>query len=273
MVTVADADSHFDYVFLEQLESEFCKLPDGRRTLFDSPINTYRNLPECGSLVQHFEISRSQFCTFTHIEHQPCQSNYSLTLGFAHSIDYWDGDNTSEDMHTTLKAMAFNNAALNTVVTVWSLILNDSVTGFCDRWTQAKRHMWGIEETAWVLSLFSVLRYRVWAVLLKKAAGALLTTSVVPPWLIFCFPQTIRAIAGLSQLTLMIMAGLFAGAFVYSWFKVFIRELFLHKMILSHRKESMQSLSFCRCCGSLSTTRSCCRWATLYSTRLRPGAC
>ena len=49
------------------------------------------------------------------MEFQPCQSNYSLTLGFAHNIDYWDGDNTSEDMHTTMKAMAFNNAALNSV--------------------------------------------------------------------------------------------------------------------------------------------------------------
>ena len=246
MVTVADADSHFDTVFLEQLESEFCKLPDGRHTLFDSPINTYRNLPDCGSMVQHFEISRSQFCTFTHLEFQPCQSNYSLTLGFAHTIDYWDGDNTSEDMHTTMKAMAFNNAGQNCVVTVWSLILNDSVTGFCDRWTQAKRHMWGIEETAWVLSLFSVLRYRVWAKLLKMAAGSLLTSNVVPPWLIFCFPQTIRLVLGLSPLALKLMAAAFAAAFVYGWLKVFAREIFMHTTVLAHRKESMQSLSWCR---------------------------
>ena len=246
MVTVADADSHFDYVFLEQLESQFCSLPDGRHTLFDSPINTYRNLPECDTIVQHFEISRSQFCTFTHMEFQPCQSNYSLTLGFAHTIDYWDGDNTSEDMHTTMKAMAFNNAALNSVVTVWSLILNDSVAGFSDRWTQAKRHMWGIEETAWVIALFPVLRFRVWARLFKIACGALLTTNVVPPWLICVFPSTIRLFLGLNRLTQMLLIASVAFGFIYSWIKVFIREVYMHKVILAGRKEHMQSLSYCR---------------------------
>jgi len=243
MVTIADADSHFDAVFLEQLEYEFFKLPDGRRTLFDSPMNTYRNLPECGLLIQHLEIARSQRCTFTHLDFQPCQSNYSLTLGFAQCIDFWDGDNTGEDLHTTLKAMAHNNAPLNQVVTVWSLILNDSVAGLGDRWTQAKRHMWGIEDVAWVLALFPILRHRVWMRLLGLTAGQMLTDNVVPPWLIFCFPQTIAFLSGLKPSTKTLVVWVLAVSIVYGWLKVFVREFLLRKFILAHRRPNMQRMS------------------------------
>lgn len=146
MVTVCDADSLFDTVFLEQLEGEFWRMPDGRRCLYDSPINTYRNLPECCLMTQLMEVSRCQFTLFSGGSFRPAQSNYSLTLGFAHELDYWDPSNTSEDFHTTLKAMAVTGSGSNVVVRVWSLILNDSVAGFTDRWTQAKRHMWGLVE-------------------------------------------------------------------------------------------------------------------------------
>ena len=36
---------------------------------------------------------------------------------------------------------------------------------------QAKRHMWGIEEAAWVLSLFSLLRFKTWARMLQLSAS------------------------------------------------------------------------------------------------------
>jgi len=235
MVTTCDADSHFDKVFLEQLESEYCKLPDGRHTLFDSPINVYRNLADCNALVAAFEIDRTQYCTFTAVEWQPTQSNYSLTLGFLHAIDYWHPDNTSEDLHTTLKATAYTNGS-NVVVPVWSLILNDSVTGLADRWTQAKRHMWGIEETAWVLSLFPLLRLKTWARMLQLSCGQMLTTIVVPPWLVLLIPQTRELLAALPPRALWCMAASTAAWYLYTWARVFVREAFLHRCILAHRK-------------------------------------
>jgi len=234
MVTTCDADSHFDRVFLEHLESEYCRLPDGRHTLFDSPINTYRNLAECNLLVSIFEIERTQYCTFSAIRFQPTQSNYSLTLGFCHAIDYWHPDNTSEDLHTTLKATAFTNGS-NVVVPVWSLILNDSVTGLSDRWTQAKRHMWGIEETAWVLSLFPLLRLKTWARMLQLSGSQMLTTTVVPPWLVFLFPQARELLGALPPRLLWFMAASAAASLLYTWVKVFVRELVLHRYILAHR--------------------------------------
>ncbi|CAE7258409.1 CC2D2A [Symbiodinium natans] len=192
MVTVADADSYFDRVFLEQLESEFWRTPDGRRMLFDSPIHTGRNLAECNLLVQCYEMYRCQTVTFSHLTSQPCQSNYSMTLGFAHELNYWDPDNTSEDLHTTLKVIAYTGAPSDCVVTVWSLIMNDSVTGLQDRWVQAKRHMWGVEEVAWIISLFPVLRWRVWCRMLGMTAENLLLKATIPSWVILCFPQTWR---------------------------------------------------------------------------------
>ena len=89
MVTVADADSLFDDVFLEQLEAEHCRQPDGRHCLYDSPINTYRNLNEAGPLVQTFEMDRSHYCTFVepHAAIKPCQvGSCSLCHGLALAV-------------------------------------------------------------------------------------------------------------------------------------------------------------------------------------------
>jgi len=239
MVTTADADSHFDKSFLEQLESEFCRQPDGRHTLFDSPINTHRNLANCNPLVAVFEIQRTQFCTFSALQFQPCQSNYSLTLGFAHLIDFWCPDNTSEDLHTTLKAIAFTNGATNVVVPVWSLILNDSVTDWQDRWVQAKRHMWGIEEVAWVLSLFPLLRLKVWLRMLSLTAEKMLTVTVVPPWLIMLTPQFISLVMALPPTMLYMLVGSALLRSLVGWVQVFVREYLMHTYILKRRKKSM----------------------------------
>jgi hypothetical protein len=240
MVTVCDADSLFDTVFLEQLEAEFWRMPDGRRVLYDSPINTYRNLPECNLIVRAFEVSRCQDNLFSGMGFRPAQSNYSLTLGFAHEIDYWDPTNTSEDYHTTLKAMAFSGNGRNVVVRVWSLILNDSVCSFKDRWVQAKRHMWGIEEVAWVWSLFPVLRLNHWLTMLALSAGQMLTGSVVPSSLMYLFPPIQKVLFSLHRETQLLLVALFATTQAYMWTKTIIREVFLYRYILNRRKHFMR---------------------------------
>ena len=40
------------------------------------------------------------------------QSNYSLTLGFARDIGFWDPQNTPEDFHTGMKAFFFSNGSI-----------------------------------------------------------------------------------------------------------------------------------------------------------------
>lgn len=146
-------------------------------------------------------------------------------------------------MHTTLKALAYTNAGLNAVVPVWSLILNDSVTGFHDRWVQAKRHMWGIEEVAWVVSLFPKLRWRVWSRLFALSAGQLLTVTVAPQWIFLLFPQTWALFAALGPMTRLQIVITTVLAFVYKWIKTFARERLMYTLILRHRKESMVPMS------------------------------
>lgn len=119
---------------------------------------------------------------------------------------------------------------------VWSLILNDSVTGLSDRWTQAKRHMWGIEETAWVLALFPRIRLKTWARMLQLSASQMLTTTVVPPWLILLFPQTRTLLWALPTRLLWWMALSAVATYLYTNLLVFVREAVLHRYILAHRK-------------------------------------
>jgi hypothetical protein len=237
MVTVCDADSLFDTVFLDQLEGEFWRMPDGRRCIYDSPINTYRNFPECSLPTQIIEVMRCQGDVFAGQAFRPAQSNYSLTLGFAQEINYWDPTNTAEDMHITLKAMAFTGTK-NVVVRVWSLILNDSVAGFHDRWVQAKRHMWGIEEVVWAFIQFPVLRLSRWLVLVQFPAGQMLT--VVPLWFLLFFPPVIRVLSSFRPETIRVAVVYFIVSRVFKWFKTCIREVYLYRRILAHRQHMMK---------------------------------
>ena len=240
MVTTCDADSLFDRVFLEQVEAEFCRMPDGRRFLYNSPINTYRNLPECNAFVRSFEVLRCQFDTFNGMTgFRPAQSNYSLTLGFAHEINYWDPSNTSEDFHTTLKAMAMTGLGSTVVVKVWSLILNDSVTGFHDRWVQAKRHMWGVEEVAFVTSLFPVVRLNLWMTLFGRVCSQMFGVCT-PAFLYLCFQPIRDAFFSLRWETRCWIVGIYAAFSLYNWAKMVIREVFLYRYILSNRTLMMK---------------------------------
>ncbi|CAB9510249.1 expressed unknown protein [Seminavis robusta] len=240
MVTTCDADSLFDRVFFEQVEAEYCRMPDGRRFIYNSPINTYRNLPECNGLVRAFEVLRCQFDTFNGMTgFRPAQSNYSLTLGFAHEMNFWDPSNTSEDFHTTLKAMAMTGLGESVVVKVWSLILNDSVTGFQDRWIQAKRHMWGIEEAAFVASLFPVIRLNQWLVMFGRVCSQMFGVCI-PLFLYFLFRPIRDIFFALGPETQYLIVGSYLAVTLYNWVKMIIRELFLYRYILSGRSLMMK---------------------------------
>lgn len=238
MVTTCDADSLFDRVYFEQLEAEFCRMPDGRRFIYNAPINTYRNLPECNLMVKIFEISRCQFDCFRGFNFRPAQSNYSLTLGFANEIGFWDPSNTSEDFHTTIKAMAVTGKGTHVVVPVWSFILNDSVCSFYDRWVQAKRHMWGIEEVAFTVLLYPTLRINLWLRLFGMVATQMFSTCT-PPFLYAVFPTVRDIFWSFRPETQRVLVGLVLARVVYSWAKTMLREVFLYRCILNNRKLMM----------------------------------
>lgn len=239
MVTTCDADSLFDKVYFEHVEAEYCRMPDGRRFIYNAPINTYRNLGECNLLVKIFEISRCQFDCFRGFNFRPAQSNYSLTLGFAQEINFWDPSNTSEDFHTTIKAMAMTGKGRHVVVPVWSFILNDSVTGFHDRWVQAKRHMWGIEEAAFTLLMFPMLRINLWFSLFSMV-GTQMFSTCTPSFLYLAFPAVRAVFWSLRPESQRLLVGLVLASVVYGWVKAIAREVFLYRYILSGRKLMMR---------------------------------
>lgn len=239
MVTVCDADSLFDPVFLEHVEAEFWRMPDGRRAIYNAPINTYRNLNECNLLVQAVEMSRCQDDTFVGFtSFRPSQSNYSLTLGFCHETEYWDPTNTAEDFHTALKAMAMSGQGKPIIIPVWSLILNDSVCSFQDRWTQAKRHMWGVEECAWALELFFHLRFKRWISLMAMTLGRmLLGNNCIPTGFLFVLlPSARQLFFSLGTSTQAFLVAVVIVQQLATWMQVILREIALRKYILAGRK-------------------------------------
>jgi hypothetical protein len=167
MLTIADADSIFAPAYLSRLEDKFWDMQDGRRMIYNGPLNLYRNLGCTNLVIQYYEIMRSHIDTFKlqHLPYSP-QSNYSLTLGFAAELAFWTPDNISEDQQTRIKAMV-NNFGSSTTVFVPSYICNDIVEGVADRYTQAKRHQWGgLESLGYLIALFRVIDFRVWLQLL-----------------------------------------------------------------------------------------------------------
>jgi len=240
MLTICDADSLFDPVYLEHVEAEFWRTPGGARAIYDAPINTYRNLKECNLLVQACEISRCQDGLFSGLQFRPAQSNYSLSLGFAKEIDFWDPSNTSEDFHTTLKAMAHTGQGQGVVVRIWSLILNDSVSSFKDRWTQAKRHMWGIEECAWTVEVFHHLRLFRWVGIFGLTIQRMLFgPNVVPIWILLLCPSVRALILALKPETLYVAIGCSLVFKLFGWIQIVLREIFMRRYILQDRKHMM----------------------------------
>jgi len=60
-----------------------------------------------------------------------------------------------------LEAYVHTNGSVTTAP-VWSIISNDLVIGYKDRYVQAKRHRWGVTDTAWVMKLFFRIPFSIW---------------------------------------------------------------------------------------------------------------
>jgi len=155
MVTIVDADSILSLSYLAHVEASARAQPDGRRLVYNGPLNVYRNFADASLLVQCLELVRCHQDTFHSMFSVPYPySNYSLSLGFAAEIGFWTPDNMPEDIHTVNKAMV-NSFGSRTTVTIPAIICNDMVTTVADRYQQAKRHQWGsVSEVAWLASLY-----------------------------------------------------------------------------------------------------------------------
>mmetsp|Transcript_22293 Transcript_22293/g.56783 ORF Transcript_22293/g.56783 Transcript_22293/m.56783 type:complete len:621 (-) Transcript_22293:98-1960(-) len=176
VVSIVDADSCLSDCYLAHVEASFRAQPDGRRLIYNGPLNVYRNFGDANLLVQCLELVRCHQDTFHNMFSVPYPySNYSLTMGFAAEIGFWTPDNMPEDIHTVNKAMV-NSFGSRTTVTIPAIICNDLVTTIADRYQQAKRHQWGsVSEMAWLVSLLQDMGLQFptwWAVFSNEAARA-----------------------------------------------------------------------------------------------------
>lgn len=145
-----------------------------------------------------------------------CQSNYSLTLGFAHNINYWAPDNTPEDLHTTVKAYIHTNGSLTTAP-VFSVICNDLVIGWKDRYIQAKRHAWGVTEGMWALVTFPHVSHRLWGSLVAYIIGDQISGTVAVWYLFLLCPGTWDFWFGLDPLARYFFILTWGYAIILKW--------------------------------------------------------
>lgn len=187
MVTVCDADSVFARDFFIALESAYFDQIDGRRLIYSAPRNTYRNFGKLWNpLISATECSlNSSDLLVDFAEPYVSYSNYSMLMGYAAELDFWDPEVIPEDFHMVYKAMICSHGA-QSVCRVWSVISNDAVTDFHDRYEQAKRHMWGVTNIAWIAAILKHAPFsidRIWYILLKtymtEMSGALTPHSVL----------------------------------------------------------------------------------------------
>ena len=64
----------------------------GRYLIYDGPLNVYRNFFEADFVIRQYEVNRvhTQLNSVWSESYFTGQSNYSLTLGFARDLNYWD---------------------------------------------------------------------------------------------------------------------------------------------------------------------------------------
>eukprot|EP00930_Biecheleria_cincta_P090160 TRINITY_DN794_c0_g1_i1.p1 TRINITY_DN794_c0_g1~~TRINITY_DN794_c0_g1_i1.p1 ORF type:complete len:579 (+),score=80.04 TRINITY_DN794_c0_g1_i1:40-1737(+) len=172
MVTVCDADSVFMPNYFDALESAYAGQVDGRSHIYSAPRNTYRNFGQIWNPMISAVECQMNTCDVLCDVTKPYDnfSNYSLLLGYAAELDFWDAEVIPEDFHMIYRSMICSHGS-SSVVRVWSMISNDTVVGFADRYVQAKRHNWGVTTIAWIIAIcrhapFSV--DRVWAKLLSS---------------------------------------------------------------------------------------------------------
>eukprot|EP00930_Biecheleria_cincta_P028593 TRINITY_DN1995_c0_g1_i1.p1 TRINITY_DN1995_c0_g1~~TRINITY_DN1995_c0_g1_i1.p1 ORF type:complete len:580 (-),score=73.34 TRINITY_DN1995_c0_g1_i1:106-1845(-) len=154
MVTVCDADSVFAPNYFNALESAYAGQLDGRSMIYSAPRNTYRNFGQLWNPIISATECTTNCSDVLRDLTEPYEnySNYSLLLGYADELDYWDAEIIPEDFHMVYKSMLCSHGK-SSVCRVWSLISNDTVIGFRDRYVQAKRHNWGVTNIAWIVAI------------------------------------------------------------------------------------------------------------------------
>mmetsp|Transcript_109481 Transcript_109481/g.341161 ORF Transcript_109481/g.341161 Transcript_109481/m.341161 type:complete len:653 (-) Transcript_109481:420-2378(-) len=172
IIHVADADSLYDPNYFPNVTYLFC-VRDDRHDLVWQPCmiptcNFWQVAPPCRQ-VNVMIAAQEMMSAFDPLEFQIPFSTYGISLvalqhisATGHARDAQDGDVIAEDHHLFIKGFLATRGRMR-VQPIFLPCLNFSVGGqqpslcknLCDRYVQAKRHMFGISELFFFVGLLS----------------------------------------------------------------------------------------------------------------------
>jgi len=237
MITICDVDSLFAPRYIEQLDWSYQQHANPSQLIYDGPLNTYRNYFEADIVIRTYESLRCQAAFSKIWDFQACQSNYSLTLGMCREINFWCPDNTPEDLHTTMKTFIHTHGSM-TVAPVWSLISNDLVSGWKDRYIQAKRHSWGVTESMWALTVYKQMPTPTWIKMFIFVYYDQVGQELVNPTLLLLIPGVWYFLFHVKELTLWIVIGPSIIRYVSGWVEAVVIEYCIWFKILPAHQEA-----------------------------------
>lgn len=152
MVTFIDADSILSPTYLANVESHFQeKMPDnGGRTIYSSASNTqHSGLASEGLLSQMYEVMRSHESVFFNpvVQASP-QASYSMTLGFAAELNFWEQPQPSADL-----CMRQENIGAVHTQSLEARIYSCPARSFAERYSSARQQQQAVLECAWQASV------------------------------------------------------------------------------------------------------------------------
>ena len=171
VLTVMDADTCFAQDYFTSISYHYTVAPrEQREIMLFAPCTVFdRNSNDVPFLVRVADMSWSAGVMSNLYPSSPIKlpcSAYSLSMQLANAVGYWDTDPQSmgEDMHMYLKCFFATEGRLE-VRTIYSPASQCNVQGstwykgLLDRYTQAKRHMWGCLDTGYVIRrcIFAIL--------------------------------------------------------------------------------------------------------------------
>lgn len=166
MVTFIDADSILSSTYLANVEANFQQHVDGKRTIYSSALNTYRSLAREGLLSQMYEVMRChESAFFNPVAQVAPQANYSMTLGFAAEVNFWEQSKKLTD--SAYAGQKLEHLGMLSTQPVEAVIMSRSGHSFAERYETAKQQQWAVVECAWQVAILrcvpSHLRGR-WAI-------------------------------------------------------------------------------------------------------------
>lgn len=156
-VTSCDADSLFHPRFFSCLTYKFCTDSKRHRRFWQAPIFQYNNIYEVPMPIRVVAVLSSvnflaELCKSHRLVFP--QSTYTLSLQMAHEVGYWDPDVIPEDWHMYLKCYFHLGGEVSTEP-VFLPVGSDAVyagsywSSLAQRYSQAKRHAWGVDDLAY----------------------------------------------------------------------------------------------------------------------------